>query len=84
MRRAIVVAVMAAAIAGTAGACGGGTPAPPKPSVAACTKAYPAWFAASEAAGKTTATPAACKGLSQDQITAIGAEYLDRLPRLSQ
>jgi hypothetical protein len=56
-------------------ACGGGN-APQKPSVTACTAAYPAWFKASALAGKTTATPAACAGLSQDQVTAISVKYL--------
>ncbi len=44
--------------------------------VAACTKAYPAWFLASEAAQKTTPTPDACKGLTPGQITAIAEAYL--------
>lgn len=49
------------------------------PSVAACTKAYPTWFAASAAAQKTTATPDACKGLTEAQIDKIAAAYLAKL-----
>jgi hypothetical protein len=74
-----VAAVAAAALAACATPAGGGgqpKPSPSKPSVAACTRAYPAWFAASAAAGKTTPTPAACKGLTGDQITAISIKYL--------
>jgi hypothetical protein len=57
-----------------------GTATPPKPSVAACTKAYPAWFAASAAQQKTAPTPAACQGLTQDQVAAIAASYLASHP----
>ena len=58
--------------------CGGSGPV--KPSVAACTKAYPAWFLASAAnaggSNEPAPTPAACKGLSQDQVAKIAANYL--------
>jgi hypothetical protein len=70
---AILVGGCVVAVAASLAGCGSGTP---KPSVATCTQAYPAWFAASAAAGVTTATPAACKGLSQDQIAQIGIAYL--------
>lgn len=73
MKKIIVGTVAAVAVILTG--CGGNSPA--KPSVAACTKAYPAWFAASAAAGKTTATPPECKGLSNDQITQISVAYLE-------
>lgn len=72
-----LVAVAGAAALGLSVAACGGSPAPAvKPGVSSCTKAYPAWFKASAAAGKTTATPAACAGLTQDQITAISLKYL--------
>lgn len=74
MRKALGLAALALAVASVA-ACGGSS-APPAPSVAACTKAYPAWFAASAAAGKTTATPPACKGLTDTQIAEIGVKYM--------
>lgn len=74
-RATVSLAACALAAALAVAACGGGQP---KPSVQACTNAYPAWFAASAAAQKTAPTPAACKGLSQSQVARIGENYLTR------
>jgi hypothetical protein len=74
IKRSLLAVGLAVTVAAGVGACGGSSPA--KASVQACTKAYPAWFAASAAAQRTTATPDQCKGLSQDQIAAIAATYL--------
>lgn len=69
----VSAALSAAAVLALA-ACGSGTP---KPSVAACTKAYPAWFLASAAEQKTAPTPAGCKGLTQSQVLKIAEKYLE-------
>ena len=75
VRVLLAVAVFALTLAGCGGSSG--------PSVAACTKAYPAWFAASASAGKTTPVPPGCKGLSDAQITAIATAYLAYLAKLA-
>jgi hypothetical protein len=81
MIRKLAVIAVALGAALPLAACGN---AAPKPSVAACTQAYPAWFAASAAAGKTTAVPAACEGLSQDQVASIAWAYLEKLAQRGQ
>jgi hypothetical protein len=78
-RKQLAILVGGCAVAVVTGLAGCGSSGAPKPSVATCTQAYPAWFLASAAAGVTTATPAACKGLSQDQITQIATTYLAKL-----
>jgi hypothetical protein len=75
IRTLAVLAVMAIALA----ACSGGAAGPSRPSVAACTKAYPAWFAASALHKATAPTPPACKGLTSSQVTAIAVKYLESL-----
>lgn len=85
MERKRIVLTCAAAVLTlgvSLGACSSPSATPAKPSVAACTKAYPAWYLASldahQATGQNTptATPAACKGLSDSQIDKIATDYL--------
>jgi hypothetical protein len=71
---AIAAAAIVAAIAVPVALTGGSRA--PQASVAACTKAYPAWFLASAAAGKTTPAPPECQGLTDAQVTAISVAYL--------
>jgi hypothetical protein len=71
-------AAAAVVIMASTGGSESGPPVAPRATVASCARAYPAWFLASEAAGKTTATPAGCLGLSQAQVARVAAAYLSQ------